>query len=592
MQWVEEKVKSILAPFVDSDIELAIWQGECTLRNVQLRVEALDELKLDLPCKVLGAFIGKLHVSLSWRTLVSVTVDRMYVKAGGLSDLADESGDTEEERAEKQRKVKRAVIDAWQVMQDNFKPPGALGQRATVVDRLASWLISRIRLDIRNVHLRLEEALSELSTPAAGVAEDVRAAVEPRLVLGVVLRGLSLNELGPDKVVRGRLRREAPKDGNEDALGAAAVGLRVDVSGLAVYTRVEDAPPDAEAHPGSSSSSRGALARRSSVEEAMAGAIVAGAVKGTDPVADESSRAAHWVAHMQPMVDAGPTDAHILRPSSLRVCVRAQLRGILKGSQLAAEISLCEEDGLRIGARHTQLLSLLALGEALSLKARRHAHKECRRPTSPPSSSPREWWHYVGRCGLLTQRNARLGAEANRLSWVTFRRRRKQRVEFVNAFVDAAPSLKKKVKAGQSPPEAVAALFELEEALELPSIFTYRALAAQVFYQRSGWKKRLASMAGVSKAPERVEEAELQAALHALEEGANEQAKAAASKDFVQVGFRCPPFMLAPPSLGLTTFGGATRPSSPHIPAPYPRATSPRHISARLRAWQLGTYIC
>ena len=543
MQWVEDKVRSILSPFVDSDLELSIWHGDCTLRHCQLRVEALDDLKLELPCKVLGAYIDKLAISLSWRTLISVTVDQVYVVAAGLSELEDsaDAETNENEHEEKQRKVKRAVIDAWQVMQDKFKAPGSLGERATLVDRLASWVISRVSIDVRNVHLRLEEALSELTTPAAGVGDKYRGAVEPRLELGIVLRGLSLNEMRADEVISGRLRRESPQDGGE-ALGAAAVGLRLDVSGLAVYTRVEDAPREQEDAPwhGGQAGEPHPKRTRKSVEEVIAYSIVAEAVRGMETTETDASRkAAQWVSHMQPMVDSGVVDAHILRPSSLRVSVRAKLRGVLKGTQVAAEISV-GEDGLRIGARHAQLLSLLALGEALSFKARRHAHRECKRPSSPPGSSPREWWHYVGRCGLLTQRNARVAAEANRLSWAGFSRRRQQRLEYVRAFVDADPMLRKKFKAGQTVPEPVATLFEHEQAMQLPTIFTYRALAAQVLYQRFTWRSKLKGWTGVGAAPEPVEEADLQQAIDALDEEANAQAKMAkqCAADFVQVTTR------------------------------------------------------
>ena len=247
MQWVEDKVRAILNPFIDSDIQLSVWQGDLTLRNVQLRVEALDELDLDLPMKVHGAFAGKIHVSLPLRALfgkqpISVTIDQLYIVAGGFSELddaADLGMDNAEALAEKQRKVKRAVIDAWQVMQDKFKPPGSIGQRATVVDRLASWLISRIRIDIRNVHVRLQEALSDLSGSHAGAAAEGRTASEPQLVLGCVLKSLRLDELPPEEVVHARPRSEVVQqperrdgggegsgEGEGEAALAAVVGLR------------------------------------------------------------------------------------------------------------------------------------------------------------------------------------------------------------------------------------------------------------------------------------------------------------------------------------------------------------------------------
>ena len=142
------------------------------------------------------------YVSLPLRALfgkqpISVTIDQLYIVAGGFSELdgalADLGMDNAEALAEKQRKVKRAVIDAWQVMQDKFKPPGSVS--ATVVDRLASWLISRIRIDIRNVHVRLQEALSDLSGSHAGAAAEGRTASGRSCGAWVRPQSLRLDEL-------------------------------------------------------------------------------------------------------------------------------------------------------------------------------------------------------------------------------------------------------------------------------------------------------------------------------------------------------------------------------------------------------------
>ena len=82
----------------------------------------------------------------------------------GLSDLpgADEatlSGDALTLEAAKQRAARRALIDAWQAVQDKLAPAEAAGTSATIIDRLASWVLSKISIEIGDVHVRCEETL-------------------------------------------------------------------------------------------------------------------------------------------------------------------------------------------------------------------------------------------------------------------------------------------------------------------------------------------------------------------------------------------------------------------------------------------------
>ena len=610
MQWVEDKVRAILNPFIDSDIQLSVWQGDLTLRNVQLRVEALDELDLDLPMKVHGAFAGKIHVSLPLRALfgkqpISVTIDQLYIVAGGFSELddaADLGMDNAEALAEKQRKVKRAVIDAWQVMQDKFKPPGSIGQRATVVDRLASWLISRIRIDIRNVHVRLQEALSDLSGSHAGAAAEGRTASEPQLVLGCVLKSLRLDELPPEEVVHARPRSEVVqqperRDGGGEGSGegegegsivAAVVGLRLELLGLAVYARVdEDVAALAEAHLesgttatiGGTQAATVAAASASSGPNHLAfdgtgaagGGAAGGAGGGGAAAGGEGSSAtaaSRWTSRMQPMIDSCPSDDLILRPLGLRLSMRAVLRDLLKGTRVKGELRILE-GGLHFGVRHAQMLWLLALGEALAFKARRHAHRQCYRPSVTVLANPSEWWRYVGRCGLLAHRSARRHYEANRLSWATFVELRRRRLEYVRAYEAAASNLRTKRKPGEPPPHDVVQLEGMEDVMELHSIFSFRALAVQVIHMRRDWKSQLASWTGFGSKPEPIGEVDIQAALAMLEEEADAEMthEQHCSEDFVQVNVCC-----GLKAMGRSSLRGATIPLRAVANAPFARA--------------------
>lgn len=139
------------------------------------------------------------------------------------------------------------------------------------------------------------------------------------------------------------------------------------------------------------------------------------------------------------MIDSKATASHLVHPISLRLALSLTLRGMLMGSHACGALTF-GENGVRVATSHAQLLSLLALGEALQLKAQRSIFQQCLRPTSPPTIAPREWLQYVGRCALQLHREAQVLAGKNQFTWANLQARRRERLEHVRRYA-AVPML-------------------------------------------------------------------------------------------------------------------------------------------------------
>ncbi|XP_056848056.1 uncharacterized protein LOC130498599 [Raphanus sativus] len=70
-------------------LKISVWQGDVELKNMQLKTEALNALKL--PVKVKAGFLGSVKLKVPWSRLgqepVVVYLDRIYVLAEPATDV-------------------------------------------------------------------------------------------------------------------------------------------------------------------------------------------------------------------------------------------------------------------------------------------------------------------------------------------------------------------------------------------------------------------------------------------------------------------------------------------------------------------------
>jgi Vacuolar sorting-associated protein 13, N-terminal/Vacuolar-sorting-associated 13 protein C-terminal/N-terminal region of Chorein or VPS13/SHR-binding domain of vacuolar-sorting associated protein 13/UBA/TS-N domain len=173
---------------IDRDsISFGVWGGCLELRDLTLRAESValigEKFGLDIPVTAVAGYIGLLRITVPWKTLastpVTVHIERMTVVARPVT--GDQSGASE--LANRERRLARARLDtddavreaAWAVRTGaptaNKDPPSGWAAR------LVSRIVDNIQIEIEDVVVRYEDALSDRRRPycVALLCERVRA---------------------------------------------------------------------------------------------------------------------------------------------------------------------------------------------------------------------------------------------------------------------------------------------------------------------------------------------------------------------------------------------------------------------------------
>ncbi|KAL2348225.1 hypothetical protein Fmac_002225 [Flemingia macrophylla] len=137
-------------------LKISVWKGNVELKNMQLKPEALNALKL--PVKVKAGFLGSVKLQVPWSRLgqdpVLVYLDRIFLLAEPATQVEGCSEDAVQEA-----KKSRIQNKSW------------LGS-------LISTIIGNLKLSISNIHIRYEDGESNPGHPfAAGVMLDKLSAV-------------------------------------------------------------------------------------------------------------------------------------------------------------------------------------------------------------------------------------------------------------------------------------------------------------------------------------------------------------------------------------------------------------------------------
>lgn len=99
--------------FDPKQLNIGIWSGDVQLRNLELRKEALDQMKL--PLNVSEGYLGRLTLQIPWSNLknkpVKVTIEDVYLLATPKQDSEYDEQDEERRRqALKQEKLESAEL--------------------------------------------------------------------------------------------------------------------------------------------------------------------------------------------------------------------------------------------------------------------------------------------------------------------------------------------------------------------------------------------------------------------------------------------------------------------------------------------------
>ncbi|APA09996.1 hypothetical protein sscle_05g047660 [Sclerotinia sclerotiorum 1980 UF-70] len=154
--------------FDPGQLKVGIWSGDVKLRDLELRREALDQLKL--PINVVEGHLGQLTLKIPWSNLrgqpVQVEIEDIYVLA---SPKEDAEWDEEEEERRRQA-VKIEKLDSAEMLKDRSQEGMSLEEQQknqSFTDSLVTKIIDNLQITVKNIHVRYEDSISAPGHPFA-----------------------------------------------------------------------------------------------------------------------------------------------------------------------------------------------------------------------------------------------------------------------------------------------------------------------------------------------------------------------------------------------------------------------------------------
>ncbi|KAI0121317.1 hypothetical protein BJ170DRAFT_141833 [Xylariales sp. AK1849] len=359
--------------FDPAQLKVGIWGGDVKLRNLELRKEALDQLKL--PINVVEGHLGELTLVIPWSNLrgapVKVFVEDVFL----LASPKEEAAYNEEEEERRKQRIKMEKLDSAELLKERSQEGLSQEEQKksqSFTASLATKIVDNLQVTVKNIHVRYEDSISTPGHPFA---------------LGVTLEEFSA--VSTDGEWKPTFIQNTTKTTHKLAkLGALAIYWNTDTKLLGSGREV----PNESEH---------ALAHGDMISEfkRMIG-------KGNDAVSEEHQ--------------------FILRPVSGQAKIELDKSGDarvpkFKGSLLFDEIGVVLDDD--------QYRDALMMVDLFHYFIRHQEYKKLQPKGVTPKEDPRAWLKFAGDAVLtkIHERN-------RRWSWDFFRERRDDRCRYIELF--------------------------------------------------------------------------------------------------------------------------------------------------------------
>ncbi|KAB8087248.1 hypothetical protein EE612_011258 [Oryza sativa] len=150
-------------------LRISVWQGDVVLKDLKLKADALNSLRL--PVTVKAGFVGTITLKVPWKSLgkepVIVLIDRLFV----LAHPAPDGQTLKEEDREKLFEAKLQQIEAAEAATleatSRSSKGGPVPGSNSWLYNLISTIIGNLKVTISNVHIRYEDSVSNSGHPFA-----------------------------------------------------------------------------------------------------------------------------------------------------------------------------------------------------------------------------------------------------------------------------------------------------------------------------------------------------------------------------------------------------------------------------------------
>lgn len=154
--------------FDPGQLKVGIWSGDVKLQGLELRKEALDQLKL--PLNVVEGHLGALTLKIPWSNLrgqpVQVYIEDVFVLAAPKEDA--EWDDEEEER--RRQAVKIEKLDSAELLKERNQEGLSQEEQQknqSFTDSLVTKIVDNLQITVKNIHIRYEDSISTPGHPFA-----------------------------------------------------------------------------------------------------------------------------------------------------------------------------------------------------------------------------------------------------------------------------------------------------------------------------------------------------------------------------------------------------------------------------------------
>jgi vacuolar protein sorting-associated protein 13A/C len=154
--------------FDPKQLNVGIWSGDVKLRDLELRREALDQLKL--PINVVEGHLGKLTLSIPWSNLRGQPV-KVFIEDVFLLAAPKEDAEWDEEEEERRRQaVKIEKLDSAEMLKDRNQEGMSQEEQQknqSFTDSLVTKIVDNLQITVKNIHVRYEDSISAPGHPFA-----------------------------------------------------------------------------------------------------------------------------------------------------------------------------------------------------------------------------------------------------------------------------------------------------------------------------------------------------------------------------------------------------------------------------------------
>ncbi|XP_017019677.1 intermembrane lipid transfer protein Vps13-like [Drosophila kikkawai] len=171
---VADVLNKFLGDYIENldrkQLKIGIWGGDVVLQNLKIRENALDELDLDLPVKLIYGYVDKLILNIPWKRLytqpVIVNIEGVYALVTPNSNVRYNP----EKEAKREMDLKKKAIATLESARKKELEKDQPKPQAGFTEKLTAQIVNNLQVLISNVHLRYEDTTTTGSPFSFGIS--------------------------------------------------------------------------------------------------------------------------------------------------------------------------------------------------------------------------------------------------------------------------------------------------------------------------------------------------------------------------------------------------------------------------------------